>query len=449
LHAFEQKGYRFDAGPSLFTMPHLVDELFNLFDLDPKEHFNYIRKEVICNYFWEDGTYFSAKADMDQFIEDASEKFETAPQTLRQYLRRNREKYDKTVDIFIEKSLHRWQTYWSKKTLKSLLSMSRLHINSSMDDINTRTFSNKKLIQLFNRYATYNGSSPYKTPGIMTMIPHLEMHYGTFFPKKGMHAISQSLYQLGEAQGIKYHFNSPVEKILHQNGTATGVLVNGKQLTADIVVSNMDIFSTYNKLLSDVKGPKKTLSQERSSSALIFYWGINRQFPELDLHNILFSEQYREEFKSLFEDLTLIDDPTVYIHISSKDKPDDAPKGGENWFVMINTPGNFGQDWEALKAKARKNIIDKINRILNVNIEEHIETEAILDPQLIERNTSSHRGSLYGASSNSKFAAFLRHPNFSGQLKQLYFCGGSVHPGGGIPLCLNSAKIVSNLIPEA
>ena len=449
LHAFEQKGYRFDAGPSLFTMPHLVDELFQLYGLDPKDHFDYIRKDVICNYFWEDGTRFSAHADMAKFIEDASETFDTDSTALSEYLERNREKYDRTVDIFLEKSLHRWQTYVSKKTMKSLLAMSRLHINSSMNDINRQTFSNEKLVQLFNRYATYNGSSPYKTPGIMTMIPHLEMHYGTFFPREGMHAISQSLYKLGELQGIRYFFNSPVEKITYQNDRATGIQVNGEYHASDIVVSNMDIFSSYNKLLKEIKGPRKTLQQERSSSALIFYWGINRKFPELDLHNILFSERYEEEFRFLFEELSLMDDPTVYIHISSKDKPDDAPPDGENWFVMINAPGNFDQDWEKLKAEARKNIIDKINRTLGVKIEDHIETEAILDPQKIESNTSSHRGSLYGASSNSKFAAFLRHPNFSGKLKNLYFCGGSVHPGGGIPLCLNSAKIVSDLIPEA
>ena len=115
---------------------------------------------------------------------------------------------------------------------------------------------------------------------------------------------------------------------------------------------------------------------------------------------------------------------------------------------MINAPGNYGQDWESMVAKARSSIIQKINRILNVDLEALIVTESILDPIEIERSTSSYRGALYGAASNSKFAAFLRHPNFSQQLKNLYFCGGSVHPGGGIPLCLLSAKITANLIPK-
>ena len=152
-------------------------------------------------------------------------------------------------------------------------------------------------------------------------------------------------------------------------------------------------------------------------------------------------------FEHIFDKKSISSDPTIYINISSKEEGSDAPQGCENWFVMINAPGNYGQDWETLKKEVRQRIVKKINRILKVNIEEYIEAEEILEPMTIESRTYSHKGSLYGASSNSQFAAFLRHPNFSKQLKNLYFCGGSVHPGGGIPLCLLSAKIVSNLIP--
>lgn len=122
--------------------------------------------------------------------------------------------------------------------------------------------------------------------------------------------------------------------------------------------------------------------------------------------------------------------------------------GHENWFVMINAPGNYGQNWTHLKQQVRKAIIAKINRILKTDIEPLITTEYILDPVGIENNTSSYRGALYGAASNDTFAAFLRHPNFSNKIKNLYFCGGSVHPGGGIPLCLLSAKIVNDLVPK-
>lgn len=446
LHVVEKNGYRWDAGPSLFTMPHLVDELFELFGLNPQSYFRYKQKDTVCNYFWEDGTCFVAHADKSTFVQEASSAFATPAKRIHSYLDSAQKKFELTSHIFLEKSLHKWSTYLNRETLNSLLQSYKLDLMGSLDRVNARYFSNPHLRQLFNRYATYNGSSPYKTPGIMSMIPHLEMHLGTFFPEGGMHAISQSLYQLAQKQGVQFRLSEPVKQIIHDSQQASGIRTSQGQYEADIIVSNMDIFSTYKRLLKDVKQPQRTLQQERSSSALIFYWGIKQSFPQLDLHNIFFSEDYPEEFRHIFDLKTIYQDPTIYINITSKEKLNDAPGGCENWFVMINTPGNFGQNWEQFKQQARTAIIQKLNRLLNTDVESLIEAEEILEPITIEEKTSSHRGSLYGASSNSQFAAFLRHPNFSSQLKNLYFCGGSVHPGGGIPLCLLSAKIVSDLI---
>lgn len=448
LHASTIEGYRFDLGPSLFTMPHFVDELYELHGRDPLEYFQYHRKQTICNYFWEDGTRFSAKADKKTFIEQATRAFDEPEDHLRAYLQGNEKKFELTKGLFLEKSLHKIGTYLSSGTIKALIQLGALDINASLDQINQKSFKNQKLVQLFNRYATYNGSSPYKTPGIMSMIPHLEMHYGTFYPKGGMHRISLSLYELALRQGIQFRFQKKVTKIQVEERTAVGVHTETEKYQADIVVSNMDVFPTYKYLLKDQKHPKKILAQERSSSALIFYWGIAGQFDDLDLHNIFFSEDYQKEFHSIFETKTLYGDPTVYINITSKEDPADAPDQSENWFVMINAPGNYGQDWEVLKYVARNNIINKLNRILKVDLEKMIKVEHILDPMGIENSTSSYRGALYGAASNNKMAAFLRHPNFSPRIKNLYFTGGSVHPGGGIPLCLLSAKIVGEMVPK-
>ncbi|MEQ8477819.1 1-hydroxycarotenoid 3,4-desaturase CrtD [Fulvivirga sp.] len=449
LHAFKSNGYRYDMGPSLFTMPHLVDELFTLHNKNPKDYFDYSKKEVVCNYFWDDGKKFSAPADQQVFIKKASAEFDTDENALKNYLSRNKEKYDLTENVFLKKSLHKWDTYLSFNTIKSLVQAYKLHINKSLDDVNSQYFDDPHLRQLFNRYATYNGSSPYKTPGIMSMIPHLEMHYGTFYPKGGMHEISQSLYKLAKDVGINFQFEEPVTSINIKNNMAVGVTTKKGDYRAELVISNMDVFSTYQQLLKEKKQPKKILQQERSSSAIIFYWGIKRKFQELDLHNILFSNNYNEEFKKIFDEKDLANDLTVYINITSKEDPSDAPEGCENWFVMINAPGNFGQDWSGLITRARIGIINKINKILNTNIEHFIESEEILDPITIETKTSSHRGSLYGTSSNSKFSAFLRHANFSSSYKNLFFCGGSVHPGGGIPLCLLSAKITAELCAKS
>lgn len=162
----------------------------------------------------------------------------------------------------------------------------------------------------------------------------------------------------------------------------------------------------------------------------------------------MFSEDYKKEFDCIFDLHEIPEKPTVYINISSKYNPTDAPTGCENWFVMINSPADYGQHWEKIIEISRKSIIEKINEHLNVNIADFIETEEILSPPLIEKKTGSNRGSLYGSSSNTRMSAFMRQANFSSKIKGLYFCGGSVHPGGGIPLCLYSAKIISELVPK-
>jgi phytoene desaturase len=280
------------------------------------------------------------------------------------------------------------------------------------------------------------------------MIPHLEMEMGTYFPKGGMHSITKSLYDFAISKGVSFQFNNRVKHIEITNSKATGVHTREGYYEADIVVTNSDIAATYKELLKGQKAPTRTLSQEKSSSAIIFYWGIARSFPQLDLHNILFSEDYQKEFNTIFNELMPPEDPTVYINISSKNNSEDAPEGCENWFVMVNAPSASGQDWVSIKKQVRKSIIAKTNKILGTDIEKYIVEENSLDPLEIEKKTGSVGGALYGASSNSKFAAFLRHPNFSSSISGLYFCGGSVHPGGGIPLCLLSAKITSDLIPE-
>lgn len=448
LHAKRLGEYRFDMGPSLFTMPHLVDELFQLYGENPKKHFNYHKKNVVCNYFWDDNTRFSVSANEEEFIHQASVFFNEEQYKIKTYLQNNKKKYDLTASLFLEKSLHKVDTFLTSKTLEAIFQVYKLDISKNLNEVNESYFNNPKLVQLFNRYATYNGSNPYQSPGIMSMIPHLEMHFGTFYPANGMHEISQSLTRLAKDKGIEFELNTPVERIEIETNKATGVTAKGVQHKADIIVSNMDVFGSYQTLLSKAKQPTKTLQQERSSSALIFYWGINREFPELDLHNIFFSSNYKKEFEAIFKEKSLYEDPTVYINITSKEDSQDAPPSSENWFVMINAPTHEGQNWESLKKQAKLNIIKKLNPLLNVDLNQLIKEEMVWDPAGIEKDTKSHQGSLYGASSNNKFASFLRHPNFSKQYKNLFFCGGSVHPGGGIPLCLLSAKIVGDLTAQ-
>jgi diapolycopene oxygenase len=171
-------------------------------------------------------------------------------------------------------------------------------------------------------------------------------------------------------------------------------------------------------------------------------------FPALDIHNIFFSEDYQEEFRHLFQLKAICNDPTVYIYISSKYNKSDAPEDCENWFVMINAPADAGQNWQEIIERSRQKILEKLEAILGKNLKECILSEQILSPPGIFKQTGSVNGSIYGSSSNSRFASFNRHANFRKDIDGLYFVGGSVHPGGGIPLCLSSAKIVDGLVKE-
>ena len=446
LASFDLGPYRFDAGPSLLTMPHFIDELFDLFNENPRDYFNYKKKDISCKYFWDDGTKLNAYSEKSKFINEINKVLGVKESTISTYLLNAKRKYDLTKSMFLEQSLHKLKTYLSKDLLIGLCNVFSFQINKTLNQVNELELKEPHLVQLFNRFATYNGSSPYKTPGMMTLVQHLEQEYGTYVSDKGMNNITKSLYDLALRQGIDFKFNSFVSQILVSGKRAIGVSVGEESYSSDIVVSNMDIVPTYRNLLKNYYQPEKTLSQERSSSALIFYWGINKEFKNLDLHNIFFSNDYKKEFQSIFEKKSIFSDPTVYINITSKDVKGDAPDNCENWFVMINSPNDSGQDWDNMIDEVKNNILKKINRLLNIELEDYIEYEKVYTPKTIESNTQSYMGSLYGSSSNNLMSAFLRHPNFSNKILNLYFCGGSVHPGGGIPLCLLSAKIVSQLI---
>jgi phytoene desaturase len=451
LSSFEQNGYRFDAGPSLFTLPHLVTELFELVGKNPADFFEYEQLDEVCRYFWEDQTRLTAWAEPQKFAKEAETITGEESEKILQFLKDAAFKYEVLDGLFLQDSLHKLSTWTSKKALKGYLNLPKLGIFGTMNSANEKLFQNPKIVQLFNRYATYNGSDPYQTPATLNIIPHLEYNLGAFFPKKGMVSITDSLVELAKSLGVEFYFETKVEEVAPQprGGEFFDLKISGQNSPFGgwgAIVSNMDVTHTYRKLLPHAKHPDFLLNQPKSSSGVIFYWGIKKQFPELDLHNILFSEDYRKEFKTMFEDKTIYHDPTVYINITSKHKADDAPEGCENWFVLINAPANEGQDWDKIIAETKQNVIQKIKRTLGVDISQLIECESILDPRTIESKTSSAQGALYGNSSNNRYAAFLRHANFSSKIKNLYFVGGSVHPGGGIPLALSSAKIMSGFL---
>lgn len=448
LSLFEQDGFCFDAGPSLFTEPELVDELFEIAGKKDTAKFEYSKVDIACHYFFSNGKRLQAAADPRELSRTFAAVLGEKEDAVYQYLQHAREAYENIGTIFLNHSLHKWTTWLHPRIFKALKTVRSSYLFSTLNRHNEKYFSSEEAVQLFNRYATYNGSNPYTAPGMLSLIPHLEFNKGTFYPKGGMISITNALFELAKEKGVRFHFNQPVTSINTRNNQAIGIVADGKELEADVVVSNADVYHTYQKLLQQKDKAEKIEKIERSSSALIFYWGINKNFDELGLHNIFFTANYQEEFDHLFKHKTLYSDPTVYINITSKMEAGHTPGNGENWFVMVNAPIDEGQDWKKMTADLKQQVIKKLNHMLQTNLEQHIVTELIMDPVKISERTGTFKGSLYGTSSNAPLSAFFRPANFDKNIKGLYCCGGTVHPGGGIPLCLKSAAITAELIQK-
>jgi phytoene desaturase len=448
LAEIRQDGFRFDMGPSLFTLPELTDEITALAAEGFISDFAYEKLPVVTKYFWQDGTTVNAYAQPEKLAEELEKKIKLPEQKTKAFLQNSRKIYELTSDVFLTRSLHNWETYFSKAAFKGYFSVRTVNPFGNMHRFNENFFKNAKAVQLFDRFATYNGSNPFEAPATLNVIPHLEHNLGAFFPKAGMRSIIEHFIKVAESLNVKISTGERVIEIEHDKKRIKGVKTDKRTLPADIVVCNADMRFAYKHLIKHVSPPHRVINAPKSSSALIFYWAMKGNYPQFDLHNIFFSEDYAREFDCMFREKNISDDPTVYLFISSKFCAADAPEGCENWFVMVNAPENTGQDWDDIILRTRKSIEAKLQKFTGVNLEENRIFEHILDPRGIEARTSSSGGSLYGNSSNNVFAAFLRHPNYSSKLKGLYFAGGSVHPGGGIPLCLLSAKITSEMIQK-
>ena len=264
--------YRFDLGPSLFTWPQLLTDTLALAG-DAAAPFAYQQLDRSCHYFWEDGTRFTAWSDPTALKEEISQAFGVDPSAALQHLERSREGFEATRGLFLEQSLHEPSSWTPGRTAAHLRSAWRgrraLPLTRNLNNWNRRA-GHPKLQQLFNRYATYNGSDPYRAPAMLHVIPHLEFGMGTFAPEGGMHAIVEALYRTACNLGVTFHLSTPVDRILTSGGQVTGIESGGQQHTADIVVSGADVTPTYRRLLPDQPAPERILSAESSTSGVLF-----------------------------------------------------------------------------------------------------------------------------------------------------------------------------------
>lgn len=442
----ELGSYRFDTGPSLLTMPFVIDRLFDSVGERREEHLEFVRLDPITRYFFPDGTVLDASADPERFSAEVQEKLDVPADRVRAYLRRCSEIYSLAGDLFLFEDLGR--SLLSLKALWGVLNSWRLDLFKTMHQVNYSKLKEKRLVQLFDRYATYNGSDPYRISGIFNMIQHVEYDLGSYAVKGGIFAIPKALHRLSEEKGANFRFGEEVERILVERGRARGVITGSKHERFDIVLSNSDVAHTYGKLLEDgsSKTARRYARMEPSVSGAVFYIGIQKAFDDLLVNNIFFSSDYEREFKDIFERRRCPEDPTVYVNITSKVDPEDAPPGCENWFVLVNAPWDSGQDWRSEMERTRSSVIQRVGKALGCELAKEVEVVGTLHPSGIQKRYLTNKGSIYGVSSNDRNAAFLRQGSRAGGYEHLYFAGGSAHPGGGIPLVISSGMIAARSI---
>jgi len=442
--------YRFDTGPSLLTMPFVIDELFAFAGFQRQAMLDFLPLEPICRYFFSDGATLDASADskrMEQAIARLSRDDAAAYKNFLAYAARI---YDLTAEIFLFSPIHEFAKLLSLKNLRTLLQIHRIDPFRTVHEGVSRFFKDARVAQLFDRYATYNGSNPYQAPATLNVIPYVEHGLGSYYVCGGMYRLVEALTEMAVKLGVKINTSTPVEKILHDGKRVTGLQVGGGKMVGDDVLCGQDVVVAYDQLIDGFEKRRSKLSQlEPSCSGIVFLWGINKKHPELLHHNIFFSADYQREFEKIFAERRPPDDPTIYVAITGKSDSAHAPSHGENWFALLNMPYlTDGVDWQIEAPRVRKITLAKLQR-MGFEVSAHIEAEHIITPADFYATYLGNRGSIYGISSNRRSTAFRRPANRSRELKGLYFAGGSAHPGGGIPLVMLSGKMAAELIAEA
>lgn len=440
VNLVEANGYKFDTGASLLTMRHVLDDLFAFCGRRLEDYLEILPLDPLCRYFWTDGARLDASPDVEKTEAEIARIAPADAANFRKYLADSRRKYEIAERTFLAKSLNELPTLLTPGNLADLLKISTL---KTLAGHNAGYFESEKMRQLFNRFATYNGSSPYATPATFALIPYVEFGLGAWSVRGGMYEIPRALARLASELGVKIFVESEIEEIVVENKKAIGVRIGGEIARADTIVSNVDAVETYRRLLRS----KKYQNREPSCSGFVLLLGARKKFPALAHHNIFFSDDYRAEFDAIFRRKTPAPDPTVYVCATSRTDATQAPEGHENLFVLVNAPYTSERvDWPSEKQSYRDLIVKKLENFGLEGLGAALDFERIITPQDFETEYRANRGSIYGISSNGLLSAFLRVPNKARDIENLYFAGGATHPGGGIPLVLLSGKMASELI---
>jgi len=441
-----ESGFRFDTGPSILSMPYVFRDFFNDIGKNIDDYFKLIPLDNSCRYFWKDNTIFNAYTDSESIKEEIISVFgKNEYNGFKDYLEYAEFFFDISEKNILE-SEFKIKNFLNAKGIKNI---NKFFSGKSINDLSNKFFTDPKLQQLFDRYSTFNGSSPYLSPQIFSIIPYIEFKFGTCYVDGGIYKIAKALVRLCTEYNIKINYGQRLKDIefssfkINKCFFEIGDNEMSEVIDFDLIVSNF----TNNRKLA---GKEYFKSSDWSNSGFIAIMGFDGVSENLSQHNILFSDNYENEFIDIFEKKLPAEDMTVYISISKKVHKEDAPEGMENWIVYVNAPVVTDKfSWnEKHKFEYFDKIINKINsfNIIKDDLREKIKLFKIITPEDMMNMYGSEFGSIYGLSSNSLMTMFRRPKNRSDYYENLFFTGGNTHPGGGVPLCFLSGKIVSEMI---
>ncbi len=335
--------------------------------------------------------------------------------------------------------------------LKSVLLLIKLKTWIKHTDYVKKYFTDPRLQKVFTFQNIYVGQNPYRQPAFFSMLPSAEVYEGALFPKGGMHRVVEKLFETADSLGVKFKFQKAVEEIIVTNNRAEGIrLENGKTIATDLVIANADAPYIYSQLLPESSFAKRLRKKEYSCSAIVFHWGMDKTYDELAHHSIFLNEPYKEGMDKIFDEKTLSENPSFYIHAPVRTDKSAAPENEDSLSVIIpvgHIDDNAEQNWQEIKQMARVAVIRRLKEAGLTDIEEHIKFEICFMPKSWEGYCNVTHGSVFGSLSHTIFQmGYFRPHNRHGKYKNLYFAGGSTHPGNGVPLVLLSAKLTSQRI---
>jgi diapolycopene oxygenase len=449
LNVLQADGFSFDLGPSILTLPHILEELFTRSDRKMSDYFTIRPIRPHWRNFFEDGVVVDLYPEADRMAEQAR-KVGEPPENIERFLKYSADLYDLIDSGYFQKGL---ETAKDFSRFYGAFKFFKFDLLRTMHGGAARFLRTAYMRDIFDYFIKYVGSSAYRAPAFMNCLPTIQFRHDLWYVDGGLYNIARGLQRLMDELGIAVFCDSGIAKIESSGGRVTGITTTGGQFyPADIVVSNVEVIPAYRDLLGEDQAFVAALEKkyEPACSGLIVDLGLDIQYPQLAHHNFFYSKNQRRHFDSVFVKQELPADPTIYLVAASRTDPTVAPAGCDCLkilphvpYINTNKPLTTG-DYQAFKEM----VFDKLERMGLRDLRKHIVYQHVWTPQDIAEQYGSNKGSIYGVASD-RFRNFaFKAPKQSTRYPNLFFTGGSVNPGGGMPMVVLCGQNVCKKIVE-